>query len=204
MVDPVLVAKAAALLTDEKTRKVLGWVVAAVLSPLILVVAVLCVLASGAADHNVSAVQMCFEDGPLPDDLPEEYRVCVEQMRTHFAELDAAVTGLQSNMEDGNGLDPIRVKAMFFSLYFGSAAPDITAFVDCFVTCEEHAQESGELCTVAVPVADMAAVCANITASLGTPIPDGLSANVDSVYSLVKNGYPGLPEGGGFKGAGLL
>ena len=84
-------ARAAALLTDEKTRKGLGWVVAAVLSPLILVVAALCVLGSGAAGHNISAVQMCFEDGPLPDDLPEEYRVCVEATRENFAEIDAAI-----------------------------------------------------------------------------------------------------------------
>lgn len=201
MANPVLIARAAALLTNEKTRKGLGWVVAAILSPLILVVAALCVLGSGAAGHNISAVQMCFEDGPLPDDLPEEYRVCVEETRAHFAEIDAAITVLQSNMEDGNSLDPTRVKAVFYTLYFGGEAPDIAAFVDCFVTYEERTQEDGGTCTVTVPVLDMATVYTNIAAKLGTSVPDDLSANVDSVYSLVKNGYPSLPEGGEFEGA---
>ena len=201
MANPVLMARAAALLTDEKTRKGLGWVVAAVLSPLILVVAALCVLGSGAAGHNISAVQMCFEDGPLPDDLPEEYRVCVEATRENFAEIDAAITTLQSNMEAGNSLDPTRVKAVFYTLYFGGEAPEIEEFLDCFVTYEERTLEDGGTCTVAVPVSDMATVYANIAAKLGTAVPDDLPSNVDSVYSLVKNGYPGLPEGGGFEGA---
>ena len=212
MANPVLVARAAALLTDEKTRKGLGWVVAAVLSPLILVVAALCVLGSGAASHNISAVQMCFEDGPLPDDLPDEYRLCVEAAREHFAELDTAIVALQSNMEDGNSLDPTRVKAVFYTLYFGGEAPDIAAFVDCFVTYEERTRtvpvegsdppmEVEETYTVPVPVADINKVYQAITANLGTTVPDDLPANVDSVYSLVKNGYPSLPEGGGFEGA---
>ena len=42
MVDPVLVAKAAAtLLTNEKARKGVGWVVAVILSPIIVLVALL-------------------------------------------------------------------------------------------------------------------------------------------------------------------
>ena len=151
-------------------------------------------------EQDISAVQMCFEDGTLPDDLPEEYRVCVEAAREHFTELDAAITTLQSNMEAGNSLDPTRVKAAFYTLYFGGEAPDIAAFVDCFVTYEERTQEDGGTCTVAVPISDMATVYANIAAKLGTAVPDDLSSNVDSVYSLVKNGYPSLPEGGEFEG----
>ena len=212
MPNPVVVARAAALLSDEKTRKGLGWVAAAVLSPLILVVAALCVLGSGAASHNISAVQMCFEDGPLPDDLPDEYRVCVEQTRGHFAEIDTAVTALQLNMEDGDSLDPTRVKAVFYTLYFGGGAPNIEKFLDCFVTYEERTRtvpvegsdppiDVEETYTVAVPVADINKVYQTITANLGTSVPDDLPVNVDSVYSLVKNGYPGLPEGGGFEGA---
>ena len=81
MADPVLVAKAAAtLLTNEKARKGVGWVVAAILSPIIVLVALLCSLGSGAADHNISAAQLCFQTGPIPADGPAEYRICVEQM----------------------------------------------------------------------------------------------------------------------------
>ena len=129
MVDPVLVAKAAAtLLTNEKARKGVGWAIAAILSPIIVVVALLCALGSGAVSHNISAAQLCFQDGPLPDDTPAEYRVCIEQMRINFAELDSAIVEIQSNMEEGHSLDPIRVKAVFFSLYFGGEAPPLTQF----------------------------------------------------------------------------
>ena len=72
MANPVLIAKAAAmLLTNEKTRKSLGWAVAAILSPIIVLVALLCVLGSGAVSHNISAAQLSFQDGQLPGDIPE-------------------------------------------------------------------------------------------------------------------------------------
>lgn len=45
--------KAAILaLTDENTRKKIGWVLAAILSPVILLIAFLCALGSGTASHN--------------------------------------------------------------------------------------------------------------------------------------------------------
>ena len=48
-----VIAKAAAtVLSNEKLRKGVGWVLVAVLSPLILVIAVICSLATGGADHN--------------------------------------------------------------------------------------------------------------------------------------------------------
>lgn len=45
MANPLLLARAAAVLTDEDTRKTVGWIVVAVLSPIILVIAFLCALA---------------------------------------------------------------------------------------------------------------------------------------------------------------
>ncbi|MDE6591097.1 MAG: M23 family peptidase, partial [Oscillospiraceae bacterium] len=120
MVDPVLVAKAAVtLLSNEKTRKGIGWAIAAILSPFIVVVALLCSLGSGAASHNISAAQLCFQDGTLPDNTPAEYRVCIEEMRAHLAELDESISAIDAMIEDDSSLDPIRVKAVFFSLYFG-------------------------------------------------------------------------------------
>ena len=103
-------AKAAAtLLTNEKARKGLGWAIAAILSPIIVAIALLCALGSGAVSHNISAAQLCFQDGPLPGGLPAEYQACIEQTRASFAELDTVIAGIQSNMDEGNSLDPIRV-----------------------------------------------------------------------------------------------
>ena len=209
MVDPVTVAKATVtLLSNEKTRKGIGWVVVVILSPIIVVMALLCVLGSGTVDHNISAAQLCFQDGPLPDNIPAEYRVCIEATREHFAELDEAIAAIQSNMEDGNSLDPIRVKAVFFSLYFGGEAPPIAQFAHCFATSEIRTRtvtttdEDGneiqveQIYTVAIPIEDMATVYANLTASLGVEISEEQKANADSVYSLIKYGYPTTPEGG--------
>ena len=55
--------------------------------------------------------------------------------------------------------------------------------------------------TVAVPIEDMATVYANIAASLGIEITEEQKSNADNVYSLIKYGYTGAAEGGGFDGA---
>ena len=121
MADPILLAKAAAaVLSDERTRKAAGCVLAAILSPLILLVAFFCALGSGTTDHNISAVELCFYGGALPESTPEEYRVCIEAMRASFDQLDDVLAAVQENTEGETGLDDIRVKAIFYALYFGA------------------------------------------------------------------------------------
>lgn len=204
MGNPALIAKAAMLLTSEEGRKGIGWIVAAILSPLILVVVVVCVLASGAADHNISAAQLCFGTGEIPADVPEEYRVCIEQMREWFTELDESIATMQENTEEGNSLDPTRVKTIFYTLYFGGEAQDLQMFLDCFVTYEERSDPAAEApgtYTVPVPIGDMGTVWTNIAALSGAEMTDELKSNVESVYSLIKNGYPSTGEGDSFDGA---
>ncbi len=213
LVDPVLVAKAAAtLLTNEKARKGVGWAIAAILSPVIVVVALLCVLGSGAVSHNISAAQLCFQGGEIPADVPAEYRVCIEQTRASFAELDEIIADIQSNMDEGNSLDPIRVKAVFFSLYFGGEAPPLAQFAHCFASSETRTEtvtekdedgneiEVERIYNVFVPIEDMAKVYANLAASLGVEITEEQKTNADSVYNLIKYGYPAA-GGGSFDGA---
>ena len=54
------VAKAAArLLTNEKTRKGLGWILVAIFSPVIRLIALLCSLGSGGAEHKNYSVEAC-------------------------------------------------------------------------------------------------------------------------------------------------
>ena len=53
----------AAALSDEDTRRKLVWIVAAICSPLILTLALICSLLSGSAEHNNSAVLLCFNGG---------------------------------------------------------------------------------------------------------------------------------------------
>lgn len=215
MVNPALVAKAAAmLLTNEKARKGVGWAIAAILSPIIVVVALLCALGSGAVSHNISAAQLCFQEGGIPADVPAEYRVCIEQTRASFAKLGTVIADIQSNMEDGHSLDPIRVKAVFFSLYFGGEAPPLSQFAHCFVSNETRTEtvtekdedgndiEVERVYNVFIPIEDLAGVYANLTASLGAEITEEQKSNADNVYGLIKYGYPAAAEGGAsFAGA---
>ena len=204
---------AAILLTNEKTRKGLGWIIVAILPPIILVVVLLFAMGSGTSSHNVSAVQLCFQNSQIPAEVPAEYRVCVEEMRANFAELDGAISALESNTENGDSLDPIRVKAVFFTLYFGADAPDAGRFAGCFVASEERTRtvtetddegnetEVVETYTVYVPIEDMDTVYANITAALGVELTEVQKSNVDNVYSIIRYGYPAAAGGGSFAGA---
>ena len=140
MANPALIAKAAAIiLTDEKARKAVGWTLVAILSPLILLIAFLCALGSGATEHNITAVELCFYDTiGIPAETPEEYRLCIEAMRASFAQLDIAIAAINENTEEETSLDDIRVKAIFYALYFGAGSHgDAQSFADCFVTWEE-------------------------------------------------------------------
>lgn len=82
MASPALLIKAgAALISDERIQKAVGWTIVAVLSPLILLVAFFCALGSGTSSHNVSAVELCFNGGTIPANVPAEYRACLEEMQ---------------------------------------------------------------------------------------------------------------------------
>ena len=75
MADPAtigLVVKAAATaLTDERIRKTIGWIIAAILSPVILLLVLICSMLSGTADHNNTAVGLCFDGGVISGNVPE-------------------------------------------------------------------------------------------------------------------------------------
>lgn len=64
-----------------------------------------------------------FTAGPSPEGTPEEYQAYIQEMRDSFVLLDAAMQTVEGQMEDGDGLDDVRVKAVFFALYFGADDP---------------------------------------------------------------------------------
>ncbi len=85
MADPAtigLAVKAAiTALSDERLRKTIGWVIAAILSPLILIIVLICGIMSGGADHNNAAVDLCYYGGTISDSVPEEYRQYIGDMQ---------------------------------------------------------------------------------------------------------------------------
>ena len=205
------VAKVAAtVLTNEKLRNGVGWILVAVLSPLILIVAFICSLATGGADHNNQAVAASFYGSSYSAEVPAEFRYHIEEMRTAFSLLDSAVSSANGQMDSGNGLDPIRVKAVFYALCFGEDAPSARAanrFVECFYTTEtrtrtvEVVSEDGtvtteeEEYTAVVPVSLYQAYT-NLEAQLGKTITEDDKSNISHIYSMIA----GATGGGSYSG----
>ena len=197
---------AAAALSDEESRKKLGWIMAALLAPILLLAAFFCSLLSGSVDHNNSAVLLCFHGGTIPDKTPAEYVAYIKDMRRSFTLLDSAIATVNDMTEGSDSLDDTRVKAVFYAIFFGEDALSKRAhkqFVDCFVTYEERTRTvtaedettSEESYTVAISITDMAEVYENIENVLHLQISKEQKSNADSVYDLVRYGVAGGLEG---------
>ena len=127
-------------------------------------------------------------------------------MRRSFTLLDSAIDAVNDMTENSDSLDGIRVKAVFYAIFFGEDTPSRRAhkqFVDCFVTYEERTRtvtaEDGttaeESYTVAIPITDMTKVYENIESALHLQISEEQKSNADSVYNLVRYGVAGGSEG---------
>ena len=194
MVDLALIAKAgAALLTDRETRKRVGQALALILSPLVLLVAFLCCLASGTAQHNAATADLCFLGGPLPEDLDSEYREAILTMRESLGVLDLVIAQVQEQTPSGSGLNASQIQAAFFSLCFGDAdlpvsEPAAREFVDCFVRYEQRTvQETDEngdpvlvAYTAAIPL-PLSTACRNLEA-LGYGVKENTPGAIQSAY----------------------
>ena len=211
MADPApitLAVKAAiAAATDKRTWKAAGVVIAAILTPFILIIVMIMSLLSGTADHNNSAVDLTFHGGSISSQVPAEYRQYIEDMRDSFSDLDEAVSEITPMIESG-GIDSTRMKSIFYSLYFGAEnlrmnASDYRAFAECFVRYEERTRtvtnadgnETEEIYTVAVPITDLNEIYANLESSLGRTITEENKVNAAQIYSRVLYGH-GLPRDG--------
>ena len=146
----------------------------------------------------------------LREIVPAEFRHHIEEMRTAFSLLDSAVASVNGQTESGNGLDPIRIKAVFYALCFGEDAPSARAanrFVECFYTWETRTRtvdienddgtvtSTEEEYTVAVPVSLYQAY-ANLEAELGRTITEDDKSNINHIYSMIA----GAAGGGNYSG----
>lgn len=207
MTTAAAIAKAAAaVLSNEKSRKAVGWIIVAVFSPLILLVALLCSLGSGSAGHNNAAVDACFYGGSFSEQAPAEYQTHITQMHSAFTVLDNAISSVNADMEDGS-LDPIRIKAVFYALCFGDRAPNQRAanrFVECFYTTVERTRtvivlgedgkpvlnEDGspvtrvESYTAALPYS-LETAYANLSTALGRDITAEDRKNIAQIYKRI-------------------
>jgi len=204
MADPAtitLAVKAAvAAATDPKARKVIGGIIAAILSPFVLIIVVIVSLLSGTSSHNNAAVDLCFNGGYISPQLPADYRQHITDMQGSFSGLGSAIADISAQIEDG-GIDGTRVNAIFYALYFGAENPrmdagDYRAFADCFVRYEERTRtvededgdEYEETYTVAIPLTGLPEIYANLESSLGRTVTNEDRANASEVYHRVLYG----------------
>lgn len=189
---------AATVLTNEKLRKTAGWIIAAILSPLILLLVIICSFMSGGADHNVQALELSYYGGMIAGEVPEAYRQHIEDIRASFAILEGNIASINAMTENGNGLDSHRVKAIFYSLFFGAENPTevgIAQFADCFVTYEQRTNtwmdddgvEHNDTYTVAVPL-PLETAYANIQSVMGVSITDAVRENVTAIMLRTQSG----------------
>lgn len=197
----VLAVKAALLtVSDKRVRTAAASVVAAILTPFILVLVVIMSALSGATGHNNAAVDLTFHGGYLSSNLPADYRMHIKKTRESFAELDTVLSEI-NNMAEGGIVDAGRVKSIFYSLFFGADQSgmdetDYRNFADCFVTYEDRMDETGQTYRVAVPVTDLNTVYEKLGTALGETITVEKKSNAQRIYLLALYG-PGAVAGGG-------
>ena len=211
-----LIAKTAATaLSNERLRKGIGWVLVAVLSPIILLIAVLCSIGAGGAEHNNYTISACFYGPNYSEEVPAEFQMHITEMRSAFSLLDSAVTEVNVSAEDG-GLDPTWVKAVFMALCFGEDAPSRRAanrFVECFYRTETRARtvevtlEDGttvteeESYTMNVPIAREESYL-KLTALLGREITQDGKENAEYIYRMIVGSMGGGNYDGSFIAGG--
>ena len=215
MAAPVLARVAAALLTNEDGRKTIGWVLALLLSPLILLVMFLCCFGDGASQHNNAVVSAAFYGAELSSQVPAEYRAHITEMQEAFSLLDSATVYVNQKAEEGS-LDPVQVKAVFFALCFGDNAPTRAAadrFVDCFYKTETRTrmvtvvQEDGteeqveETYEVTVPL-PMAEVYEKLSTWRGCMVSDEARSNAADIYAMVMGSMGGDTFNGAYEPGG--
>ena len=189
----------ASVLSNEKTRNILGWVLTAVFAPLILFVALIFGIGSGTAAHNNYAVQSSFYGKGFSGKIPAEYRDHVTDMQTAFARLDVAVSSANAYAAAGNSLDPQRVKAVFYALCFGEDAPsrrEAARFTACFCrivsypvsvpVLDEEGNPTGpvDVVTVMTPL-PLETAYENLAVEMGRTITEEEKDNAAHIYALV-------------------
>lgn len=195
---------AATALSSEKGRKAIGWALVAIFSPFILIIAFICSLGSGAADHNTSMVNYCFHGGTLSDNAPSEYTSHMHTIRSCFGLLDFAVQVANSRMVPGLSLDAEEIKSAFLALCADHPnGVSATSFVACFFNEEKRTRRvdlgEGESKTetyiVHIPVSRVQAH-SGLARLLGREITEDDESNMDRIYILAY----GMADNGSYDG----
>ncbi len=207
----LLITKAAITLgTDKRVWTGAASVIAALCVPFILGAMCFMNIAAGGAEHNKSAVHLAFEGGDIPESMPSDYREYIGKMQESFMELDG-VLAVIDEMTEGEMVDHYFVKAVFYSLYFGSDRvrldeEDYQRFVDCFVEYEERIREVEqkdgttieETYMVAIAVTNKIDIFAKLKNDYGRNVSYEQQSNAVNVWHIAKYGTTAPMEGDEF------
>lgn len=200
MADPAtlaMIAKAAiAVGTNKKAWTGIATIIGALLTPIILIIMCILSIAGAGAANNQSAVKTIFRMQEAPASMPADYRSYVEEIQAGFTQIDRMLSVMEA-MKEGDSVDGTFVKAVFYSLYFGTeirlTEKEYQTFVDCFVRYEEREreveQEDGttatETYTVAVAITDKPEIYQNLSSNCGLSATCEEQANAVNIWYLV-------------------
>jgi murein DD-endopeptidase MepM/ murein hydrolase activator NlpD len=216
MADPATIAMAVkaavAVATDKRTWTVIATVIAAVLTPFILFIVILVCALSGTSSQNSDAVNLAFHGGSVSSGAPAQEQQYITDMQGDLSELDAAIAAISPEVQSGS-IDGIRVKAIFYSLYFGAGNSTLTSdkytqFVGCFVKFEQETDsQTGAATTVAMPLTNLDTVYSNISKFLGRAVAQDEKDNAQNVYEQILKGDSSpdsIGSTGSISGAGFI
>ena len=207
MADPAtitLIARAAiAATTDKRTWKIIGVVITTLLTPFILMIVVIICLLSGTSNHNNASIDLAFHGGAISSQMPADYADHIRDMRDSFSKLDTTIGEISREIENGS-FDETRVKAVFYSLFFGADSLQMDGsfyrtFADCFVRYETWYDEKARTSsTVAIPLTSLPEIYAKLESSLSRIITNEYKANASEIYNRIL--YGDIPtEGDGLQ-----
>lgn len=194
------VKAAVALATDKRTWRAIGVIITSILTPIILIVVMISSILSAGSDHNKAAIDLSFNGGSIPSAMPAVYASHISDMSHCFAVLDEAISEAEAQME-GGALDNIRIRSIFYSLYFGAenlslSGTEARAFVDCFVAYAERTQmEDGAEVTYTVTVPVSLDTAYDKLSLLGLAVNSEVKANAQKIYERMVFGGANLFTG---------
>ena len=190
---PELIAIKAALAaaTNERTWKVIGTVIAGAIMVILLPILLITTLVTGNSEQSLQMAKIAFEYGEIPDDYSVQHTEYILQMQEKFIVIDEMIASANEEIENSS-LDDIRIKAVFYTLYFAS---DLSDMEDEFLNEFVNAFTDG-----ANLLTEAEAVYTNISALIGREISEEEKTNGNAIYNYIKYGYVTNAGSGGMAG----
>lgn len=116
------------LALSEKGRKVIAGTLVLVVSPLVLISMFIGGFGGSALEHNKQTINTVFNDLTLDENIPEEFKNQVNEMKLAFKKIDDEIAEITSKLDDGQSLDEQYIKSILFAEKFGDESFNADSF----------------------------------------------------------------------------